>query len=114
MENNRSKIVIIAIVLATFAAGALVWFLARPADEVVDVAQQEEQPIFDSTPEPTQIISRELVPVPQQEEQQVFPEPQVAAAVSPSAQTGPAEITLALIVIGAIVGAMGLRKFTTA
>ncbi|MEX1112748.1 MAG: hypothetical protein WEC84_04765 [Candidatus Andersenbacteria bacterium] len=116
MENNRSRIVIIAIILATFAAGALVWYLAKPsANETIDVAQEEQLPqdgIF--TPPQDQEIIDVTTPAPVAQERQLAPEPQVAAAVTPSAESGTPEIVMTFIALGIFGGAIGLYRFTIA
>lgn len=117
--EKRSRITIFAIILATFAAGALVWFLAQPTDEETpDVAREaQEQLAQQNQNQNDQQIPSTTQPTPDQNptiatEQRPTPVPKIASAVSTSAQTGPAETTFALLLIATAGGALGLRKLS--
>lgn len=116
--EKRSRITILAIILATFAAGALVWFLAQPTDEVPDVAQEAQEQLAQQTQQPTPVVQQRSQNTPDDTTvftagQQPTPIPKVASAVSTSAQTGPAENLIAMLLAVITIGAIGVRKFST-
>ncbi len=96
--ERQSYIILAAIVLAVGAALGLVYSMSKPA-EAPSVAVMP-------TPSPSQTATTEQPPLPPVGQE--APAPQVAA-VTASAETGPAKFALVAAAAGVALGAFGLR-----
>ncbi len=110
--EQRTSVMISAIVFAAVVAGAIAYLVyTRPSDD-------NTSPELAISPLPTMAPLGEIAiasPSPELEFKAVeitspTPSPRVAAAVTPSAPTGPAELTLIATIGSMLLGAVGIRR----